>query len=71
GTITKSFQINIEKNSVFALKQQGTKIVYKYKITNADLKCKGTVGLIVTRVAKTNGKLKTLTISDTVTIDGV
>ena len=71
GTITKSFQIKIEKNSVFAVKQPGTNIVYKYKITNADLKGKGTVGLIGTTVAKTNGKFKTLTISDTVTIDGV
>lgn len=71
GTITKSFQIKIEKNSVFAVKQPGTNIVYKYKITNADLKGKGTVGLIGTTVAKSNGKFKTLTISDTVTIDGV
>lgn len=71
GTITKSFQIKIVKNSVFAVKQPGTNIVYKYKITNADLKGKGTVGLIGTTVAKTNVKFKTLTISDTVTIDGV
>ena len=71
GTITETFQIKIEKNSVFAVKQPGTNIVYKYKITNADLKGKGTVGLIGTTVAKTNGKFKTLTISDTVTIDGV
>ena len=71
GTITETFQIKIVKNSVFAVKQPGTNIVYKYKITNADLKGKGTVGLIGTTVAKTNGKFKTLTISDTVTIDGV
>lgn len=71
GTITETFQIKIVKNSVFAVKQPGTNIVYKYKITNADLKGKGTVGLIGTTVAKSNGKFKTLTISDTVTIDGV
>lgn len=71
GTITETFQIKIVRNSVFAEKQPGTNIVYKYKITNADLKGKGTVGLIGTTVAKTNGKFKTLTISDTVTIDGV
>ena len=71
GTITETFQIKIVRNSVFAVKQPGTNIVYKYKITNADLKGKGTVGLIGTTVAKTNGKFKTLTISDTVTIDGV
>lgn len=71
GTIAKSFQIKIVKNSVFAVKQPKTNIVYKYKITNADLKGKGTVGLIGTTVAKSNGKFKTLTISDTVTIDGV
>ena len=71
GTITETFQIKIVKNSVFAVKQPGTNIVYKYKITNADLKGKGTVGLIGTTVAKTNVKFKTLTISDTVTIDGV
>lgn len=71
GTITETFQIKIVRNSVFAVKQPGTNIVYKYKITNADLKGKGTVGLIGTTVAKTNVKFKTLTISDTVTIDGV
>ncbi len=71
GTITETFQIKIVRNSVFAVKQSNTNIVYKYKITNADLKGKGTVGLIGTTVAKTNGKFKTLTISDTVTIDGV
>lgn len=71
GTITKSFQIKIVKDSVFAVKQPRTNIVYKYKITNADLKGKGTVGLIGTTVAKSDGKFKTLTISDTVTIDGV
>lgn len=71
GTITETFQIKIVRNSVFAVKQSRTDIVYKYKITNADLKGKGTVGLIGTTVAKTNGKFKTLTISDTVTIDGV
>ena len=71
GTITETFQIKIVRNSVFAVKQPGTNIVYKYKITNADLKGKGTVGLIGTTVAKSNGKFKTLKISDTVTIDGV
>ncbi len=71
GTITETFQIKIVRNSVFAVKQPGTNIVYKYKITNADLKGKGTVGLIGTTEAKSNGRFKTLTISDTVTIDGV
>lgn len=71
GTITKTFQIKIVKNSVFAVMQPRTKIVYKYKITNAALNGKGTVGLIGTTVVKTNVKFKTLKVSDTVTIDGV
>lgn len=61
GTITKNFTITVKKNASYAVGS------YKYKITNAATNGKGTVA--VTGPAKTS--IKTIKITDTVTIGGV
>lgn len=71
GTITKTFKISIAKNSVFAIKQGNTNVVYRYKVTNAATNGKGTVALIGTTKAKTDRKYLTVVLSDAVSIDGV
>ncbi len=64
GTITANFSIIVKKNASYTVGN------YKYKITKADMKGKGTVTLTGIKNSSVKNKLKKISVNDTVTIGG-
>ena len=64
GTVNKTFTILVSKNKVYTVKGM------KYKVTNANIKGKGTVTLVGSTKKKSDAKFTSLSVGNTVSIGG-